>query len=817
VSAENQKKTRLKTTVPELPAPNHENPWMRFLKTDGAALLVMLAATVIFYRPVLALQGPIWNDFIEQYFPYRIFASHALRHLSFPFWNPYSFSGMPFFADIQSAVLYPLNLLLVPFSGKQGLSPVVFEYQIVAHILLAGIFTYALVRDFDRSRTASLLAALVYMFGGFTTTHIFHVTMIHALPWFSCALLLLRRSLMRSSILYALGTGISLCCIAFAGHPQLYVYIHYLLGAYLVFHLVEHFRTGGKPKKALVPAVLFLLAIGSGGGLSAVQLLPTSRLGKESLRPEMEYTLSAQGSFRPYRFITLLAPNFFGTPNNCREKVPFYWGTTKKDVDPGSHYYWETALYLGVLPLIFALLALMVMRSSPPVIFLGVTALGTLFIAMGDATPVYKAAYVLLPGIKLFRNPARIGIIFTLVMAILSAFSADWMIERAPELTHAKKKKGLMVIGSAAACIILAAIGFSSGFFKTAVVAFILNNNRYGNPAEQMNAFATQTAYPYAAQQIWIFTLFALLTLAVIAGRLYARLSVRLFSVLLPVMIVIDTLAFGYGFSIIKADPAGIYKQNQLIRSIRQEYRNGLFRINSRGSIPGSDDIGGPYMLFRRNEGTVHEIFLMEGYNPLRLKRQLMDRKTPTLDILNIRYKINVDEATGQRGIVPHPTGLPRARLVFSYRVITDESAIMPLVHEEEFDHVNSVVLEEQPEGIPPGQQRTGNPSARIASYDCNRIVTETTAEQPSLLVLSEVYYPAWKATIDGKPAKVLRADYALRAIAVPAGSHRVVCYYDDADFNRGLLITLVTLAGMTAFSICLALKKKHTATGRPS
>ena len=756
-------------------------------------IAALIIAALIFYWPVIALKGTIWNDFIEQYFPYRVFATRALRHLTFPFWNPYSFSGMPFFADIQSAVLYPLNLLLVPFGGANGLSPVLFEYQIVFHVMLAGFFTYLLARDFKRGRTASLLAGFVFMLGGFTTTHIFHITMIHSLPWFVGSVLLLRRALDRSSVIYAIATSFTLCFVAFAGHPQMYVYLHYLLGAFLLFHLYKKIRGGTTPKQAAVPVAIFLLAVALGAGLSSIQLLPTSRLSRESVRPEMEFDKTAQGSFRPYRFITLLAPNFFSMPNAFREKAPVYWGISEKDIDPGAHYYWETALYLGVLPLLLAGFALAFSRS-PPVAFLGIIAFGSFLIAMGDAAPFFRLAYSFLPGFRMFRNPARIGVIFTLAMSLLAAFGADWLFSQGAELTPQKKRRWAIALGTCAGMLLLAATVFSEGAFKPLLLNFILQSGMLGTDAAQIESYVSEMIYPFAAGQIGIFTLFALAGIGIVAAGLFHLLPLRVVSFILPLLVGIDLLMFGYGFAAEKTNPRTIYETNRLIRSIQEENKREYFRINSRGSIPGSDEIGGPYMIFRRNEGTVHSICLMEGYNPLRLKRQLMDRKDRTLDILNVKYKIKVDEQSRSVDIVPHPTYLPRARMVPSYRIITDGKKILPAFNDPEFDYVNEVILEEKPAFVEPGFHQAGASSARITSWGLNRMVTEVSIDRPALLVLSEVYYPAWKATIDGKKAKVLRADYALRAIAVPAGKHTVVCKYDDDSFKKGLALSLISL-----------------------
>ena len=115
----------------------------------AAVLLVLVGA---YYWPILFCKGFLWNDFIEQNFPYRLFAAVSLRHGELPLWTPYVFSGMPFFADVQAAVLYPLNLLLALFASREWLSPVVVEYQVIFHIFLAGLFMYLLGREMKCDR-----------------------------------------------------------------------------------------------------------------------------------------------------------------------------------------------------------------------------------------------------------------------------------------------------------------------------------------------------------------------------------------------------------------------------------------------------------------------------------------------------------------------------------------------------------------------------------------------------------------------------------------------------------------------------------------
>ena len=79
-------------------------------------------------------------------------------------------------------------------------------------------------------------------------------------------------------------------------------------------------------------------------------------------------------------------------------------------------------------------------------------------------------------------------------------------------------------------------------------------------------------------------------------------------------------------------------------------------------------------------------------------------------------------------------------------------------------------------------------------SYGDERAVIESRARRPSLLVLTDVWYPGWKATVDGKPATIERVDYLMRGVKVPPGTHRVEMRYEPASWRAGWIISLVSL-----------------------
>ena len=171
--------------------------WDTYKNFVPVVLLFALAA--IYYWPVLSIKGFLWNDFIEQNFPYRLFAAVSLKQGVLPFWNPYVFSGMPFFADVQAAVLYPLNLMLTLFASHEWLDPIIVEYQVIFHVVLAGAFMFLLARSWGCGRMAGVLSAATFMFCGFFTAHIFHVNLIETAAWFPLIIWLFDRTIKSSA------------------------------------------------------------------------------------------------------------------------------------------------------------------------------------------------------------------------------------------------------------------------------------------------------------------------------------------------------------------------------------------------------------------------------------------------------------------------------------------------------------------------------------------------------------------------------------------------------------------------------------------
>jgi hypothetical protein len=693
---------------------------------------------------------------------------------------------MPFFADVQAAVLYPLNLILTPFADKEWLSPLLVEYQIILHIAIGGLGMFLLCRELGCRSVSAVFAGITFMFCGFLTTHIFHDNLIHTAVWFPLIILLVKKAFDRGSLISAALAAVVLALTFLAGYPQLMLHGYYVLGALFLFLLFFAIR-----RKMPVPALagrggLFVVLVALSLGMSAIQLLPTKELGDNSTRPTISFHDACEGSLHPYRLVTLVAPKFFGTPTTG------YWGISANDVNGGMHNYWETAIYCGILPLILAVLAAVFVRQPLVWFFAGLGVIA-LLLAMGDSFFLYGIFFKLLPGLDRFREPGRFAFVFTIAVAALAAWGLQWLLST--DWSERKKQARTIerILLGLCGLSFLAALLASAGMLKESVTVFMVNSGAFGSNAAALQQHVEQVIYPQVSAALWFCFLFTLLSSATVIGRLRNLLPAGAVGVAACTVLFLDLMVFGYGYAAGKQNPNWVYAKTTLIASLQQQLQQEYFRVNSRDSSPGTDDLGGRHMAFQKNQGSVSRIFLMEGYNPLRLKRQLVDRAKKTLDILNVKYAIAVNEQAGTMGFAYNQGYLPRARMVYDWAVEPEESRILPLLHAEGFDHTRKVILEKQPAIAPAAAtDSTAAGSASITRYGLNGITTDVSGSRDGLLVLSEIDYPAWKATVDGKPAEILRADYALRAIAVPAGKHQVVCFWESKVFSQGLRISII-------------------------
>jgi hypothetical protein len=713
--------------------------------------------TVLFFWAHLTGSRFFWEDFVEQFYPNQVFAARHWAKGVLPFWNPYTFCGMPFLADPQVGFFYVPHSLLGLTQLLLGTLPFwVVQALVIAHFVLAQWGMFALARDFGASWFAALLAGIGYGFSGILTHHVIHPMIVYHLAWLPWVLLLLKQGVEKALWKRSLAAGLVLGVSLHAGHPQTILYEYLLLIAFGLWLLGVRLRREGWSVRRLQDVARAFVPLGLAAALFAVQYLPTAELASLSERSsEQGLEWATEVSLQPVQLLTLVVPKLFGSTEPGTAHVPLYLPETR------YYHYWETAFYVGIPVLLLALVGIVHRgRSSAGLFWIG-AAVFALFFAFGKYSFLFPLLYQL-PGFSLFRVPPRILFVCVLALCLFAAWGFDALASRQRRLVGRYLWLSLPVLG----------------------IALLVST---GTVPEMVGA--PERFLPALRSEGTAALLFSLLTVAIggALGRGWLPALPAGFG--LAILLGADLTRVHAPFTQSPTPPERLYALSPPLKQLLQPKPPAeLFRVSMRA------DFG---MAMLRNQGLLDSIMLFEGYNQLRLQRRNPPLPTAdaTLDLLNVRYQIALDSLSGQLYFRERPRAFPRAWMVYRAHIVPSDST-EAVLRSGALDPRTTALLESSP-GIP----LSGAPPDSVAHqlrcllYEHNRQRWQVQTQEPGLLCLSEIWYPAWKATVDGQPAPVLRANHSLRAIPVPAGTHTVELRYESASFVIGAWISALAAA----------------------
>lgn len=365
------------------------------------ALFFVALAIVPFAIPLFGGFGALQWDAREVHLTNLIFSSQTWHAGFAPLWTPYLFNGFPQIADMQVAVFYPVNLFLGYFFvfGQRLLF-----LQIVFHFALAGFGMFLLVKHVTDSRIGGIFAGIAYMFSGFMIGHASHVGMQNTAAWLPIVMLLAICTCEKQQWPYAVFTGTAAGIAILAGHFQTAVFMLFVVCSYFVFDMTMHWRR----ERTIAWNKLFLFAlIGMTAFLiSAIQLLPTYELTKQSQRAAIPLSLAQTESLDPQTLHGLLTPNYHNVA----------YGDYSGPWDRTQNY-----LFLGITTLALAVACLLLARrmKQPLVWFLALCAMVALLYAFGKYGFVH-AYFYRIPLFDKMRAPSNMMIVFDFAVIVLA-------------------------------------------------------------------------------------------------------------------------------------------------------------------------------------------------------------------------------------------------------------------------------------------------------------------------------------------------------------------------------------------------------------
>lgn len=736
----------------------------KFLPIWGVLIFFALT-TIIFFWEQLFGNSYFWEDFVEYVYPTQSFAASSS---GIPFWNPFSFNGMPFFADLQVGFFYPINRILGLFVDTGGvLSVGAAQFVIIIHFFFAQISMYLLGRYWKISSYGSIIAAVSFAFSMIMVCHVIHPMMIYHLAWFPLIIMYFIKGMSGRNLKFSIIAGLIFGFTMLSGHPQTTLYEAFFLGIVFLWYLIADI----KAKKTNIPMIVIagIIPIIIAAGTFAVQLMPSQELAGLSMRDEMTFDKSTEGSLQFKQIYTSVVPKVFGYMDGSQKpEAPFY--LKFKEGSP-THFYWETSYYFGITALILGLVgAINYYRKREGAMLLAIAAFGFLF-ALGDNGFLYKIFFNL-PLFGSFRNPARLMFYVVIAFSLLSGFGFDYLWKSVND------KKAYIKIIIASIIPLFIALLIASGSIPNAIET----------PQQLLDIVSS-----YGTTALLLALAITVLSYLIIKSILKAQIG----GVLLIVAAVIDLTMSGASFNQSPVNPMGKYKLDPKMDGNIEKFipkpPKDLYRVSMRLYKP-------PYMAMARNQGLLDRIQLVEGYNPLVLAnlnppayKKFNEQKAyeQYYDLYNVRYHVYYDGKSYPR-FVERKNSLPRAWMVHKANVFAPES-IENAMKDKIYDFRNEVVLVEDP-GIALNGVPVSDDVVECLDYENNYIKYKTESTGNGILCLSEVFYPAWQAYIDGKPVKILKSNYAFRAIPVPSGKHTIEMKYESSSFASGMWISLGTI-----------------------
>ncbi|MGQ9555127.1 MAG: YfhO family protein [Anaerolineae bacterium] len=689
------------------------------------------------------------GDFSVQFYAFACYQAARLGSGQVPLWSDGAYSGFPFLADIQSAVLYPPRLLTIALASPWGFPYLALEMEAVLHFCLTGAFAFLLGRRLFAHDGVALLTALVFTFSGYLTSYPSQqLAILESVTWLPLALLFADKAVCEPKVLnrWSLLCGAALGMSLLAGHPQTAMFIIYMVIAYTLWRRPDW-------RSILMLLAALVLAI----GLAAAQLLPAAEYMRLSVRAQGSYDETSAGLPVP-DVVQMLLPG----------SVSGY-----------------SPLYLGILPLLLVGAAL-ILKPERPVRFWFAVAVVALLVSFGNQAFLHSIFYLFLPGWSLFRGQERLALMVAFSLSLLAGYGAEALlvkggVSQQERLSFARSSARLTQL------LLVAVALFFLGLLKDGWVQ-------------------TSSFYWLLGSAVFV-TIVSFLSWALLCWWAHQPRRELAFVALAASLIGFDLFTVGWRHNFSVQPPQTLEMPPAAVAAIRADAGAEAGRIFNEWRLDG-------------NYGVQFGLQDIWGASPLRLARyEELLRLLPKerlWPLLNVHYVITwakelplssqviyQEPADQNETTYVHRLNQPGARawLVHQAEQVAP-AAVLERLAAPDFDPWQTALLE-QPLAKPLAPSN-GAEDVHIVAAAPESLTISVIASSEALLVLSEVYYPGWRASVDGTPTPLLRADYVLRAVPVPAGSHQVELRYQPWTWRLGVAVSALSLVALVVGTFLL-------------
>jgi hypothetical protein len=718
---------------------------------------------------------------------------------------------MPFLQNTTNGdTFYPTAFLrlLLPVGTAMALG-------FMIHLVLAGSFTFSFLRTLGARSEAAFVGGLAYMMSGMVISQVSpgHDGKLFVSALTPLALNFLYRAVTRNDWRQYIYLGAVIGFSFLTPHYQMTYYLLMAVGFFWIFlNFLDEPRVGRAPW--LKSFGLFVAALALAFAIDAVQMAPfahyigsTGRAAAGSSSTGWAYATSF--AMPVEESLNVLWPSFSGY-------LQTYWGQ--------NHIKLHSE-YIGGVALILATFGFFLRERKRLALFFAFSAVYAALFSFGGHTPFYYLPYAILPGIKLTRAPGQIFFLFSLAAAILAGFGTEYLF-RARERREVVGKGPLIAWGVVLVGGALLALG---GGFASMI--------------ESMAPPQYADMLPEVFAQVNFDALRVLLlggaAIAVIIAFSRGRLSVGAAFIALSALLGFDLWSVEKRYINWLPPEKVTFAPDQVVRTLRQD--TTVFRVLTSGVDS---------YRYNWNYLATQGIREVLGYQGTELHRydELMGGKgewknignPAVMRLVTAKYLVLGQQLpanpmltpVGDRALVANDSAQawlyrfngsdPYAYVVPTAVKISDDQALAVIGNPQSgFDPRKAILVPADSKvGIDPKEVRSLAPadstpvSVVRAEDDVIGLRLAKPASANSFLFVSENYYPDWRATVDGKAANVVRAQYSLMAVPIPAGAQSVELRVAEASYGTFRWVTFAALALVAVAIITGAFTRRRVAHG---
>lgn len=761
--------------------------------------------------------GWVWGGtnllYIEA--PQTIIGLEFLRNGNFPLWSHFSAAGYPLAGALISGFYYPLKFIVFYFFPYLG----TFNFYFILRLFLAGLGMFLFLKSLSLSRRSALIGGVAYMLSGHFVINILNwwLNIAVVLPY---ALYTIERYFQSWNKRYIGLSAILFALLILGGQPQSTIISSLLIGAYFVYRWLM------KGYKKYWRSILLFVGI----SFPIVILICLPMLIDFFVFFSQSITVHTNDPqvFKYFSWSQLLY--FFVSPTMFLELALF--GRIAAASNPVIFQYLSIVVWLLVI-----VGFCVKQKHSVQYFFLGYLIFD--FLKIMGVPPISWISHLPLFNMIFWLEHDST---FVFSLAVLAAFGYEKVTRE--EIYF---KPFVFLLGLIVGVFFTVIVLFKETFFKLYLPIFDLSIRRPG-PLEAFQTLITKLplflskAVSYFLNQplLFVFSLFGTVFLLVLLTvfflwRLQRKKSI-FFANAIIVLLVLELFiylpkirdGFFRPFNPFPKHPAVAFLQEK-IGSEPVRFIGGKDTIQPQtGAIFGLQDFRtNEALTLKRYDYFANEFLFLSHLADFKkiskrstLKPDIFVSNTfafdesdyqPQLhrffDMANIRYIVteqplvddDLEEVFRVAGLIVYEnkTVLPRMYLVDQVRTVNSLRESIQLLGDDQFNYRESIVIDgDYPELANLSFKKNSFSALRIDKYSSREIVATVNTVEKKFLVLTDAYYPGWRAYIDGQETRIYPTNTLFRSILIPAGIHKIVFSYQPLWFFPSVFLSFLGLVG---------------------